>query len=101
MTLPFRTGFALGVSLFAIVAGRLVAANYTVDSVADLQARIAAAEAGDTITVKDGAYTTAAALKVERAGTKEKPITITAQTIGGVEIRGTHGFEVVKPAAYV
>src|SRR5207302_6434433 len=52
-------------------------------------------------TLKNGTYTTAAALNVARAGTKENPITISAQTIGGVEIGGTHGFAVVKPAAYV
>ncbi len=28
------------------------------------------------------------------------PVTIAAQTVGGVEIAGTHGFEVVEPAAY-
>jgi poly(beta-D-mannuronate) lyase len=101
MILSSRSLLNLAVSSVALFAGRALAATSTVDSISALQARIDAAAPGDTITVKDGSYTTAAKLAVACVGTKEKPITITAQTIGGVEIAGTHGFEVVKPAAYV
>jgi poly(beta-D-mannuronate) lyase len=88
-------------SALAPLATTALGATYTVDSIATLQARLNSAVAGDTITLKDGAYTTTAAITVDRAGAAGKPITISAQSIGGVEIAGTHGFEVVKPAAYV
>lgn len=101
MTFPPRSFSALGFPLLALLAGSAIGATSTVDSIAALQAHINAAAPGDTITVKDGTYTTIAAIAVGCVGTKEKPITIAAQTIGGVEIAGTHGFAVTKPAAYV
>lgn len=72
-----------------------------VDSIQALMARLNRASPGDTIIVKDGVYTTTAALTVRRAGAPERPITIAAETVGGVEITGTHGFHVVQPAAHV
>lgn len=101
MTLFPRSLFAVGLALGAFTAERALAASSTVDSIAALQSRINSAAPGDTIILKDGAYTTIAPLKVTCPGAVGKPITITAQSIGGVEIAGTHGFEVVKPAAYV
>ena len=88
-------------SALTLFSANAFAATYTVDSIAALQARLNSAVAGDTITLKAGTYTTTAAIVVDRAGAAGKPITISAQAIGGVEIAGTHGFEVVKPAAYI
>jgi poly(beta-D-mannuronate) lyase len=73
----------------------------TVDSVAALQARIDAAKAGDVIRVKDGVYTTSSAITVRAQGTAAKPIRILAEHPGGVTIAGSHGFDVVAPAAHV
>lgn len=90
-------------ALFSLLclAGGAQAATQTVDSLAALQAAINTAVPGDTITVKDGAYTTGAFIAVRRAGTAENPITIAAETVGGVEINGTHGFNVGGAAAHI
>jgi poly(beta-D-mannuronate) lyase len=77
------------------------AATDLVRSIPELQSRIAHAPAGDVIVVANGAYTTAAAIVVDRVGTADRPICIRAETPGGVEIAGTHGFTVSSPAAYV
>ncbi len=77
------------------------AATHVVDSVPALQAKINDSAPGDTITMKDGIYTTAKAITVSRRATAEQPLTISAETVGGVEINGTHGFNIVQPAAHV
>jgi hypothetical protein len=77
------------------------AATYEVNSIADLQSRINSAVPGDIIVVHNGVYTTTASITVNRQGTATDPIRIVAQTIGGVEITGTHGFNVTSPAAYI
>jgi poly(beta-D-mannuronate) lyase len=82
-------------------AATVSAATYTVASIADLQAGIDSALPGDVIVVHNGVYTTSAAITVNRVGTATDPIRIVAQTNGGVEITGTHGFTVNSPAAYV
>lgn len=77
------------------------AAAVQVESVSALQARIDAARPGEVITVKDGTYTTTTPISVKAQGTPGKPIRIVAQTVGGVTIAGSDGFDVVAPAAYV
>lgn len=72
-----------------------------VDSIQALMARLSQALPGDTIVMKDGVYTTTGAITIRRAGLPESPITIAAESVGGVEIAGTHGFNVVQPAAHV
>lgn len=74
---------------------------HVVDSIAALKAKINDAEPGDTITVKDGLYATNSAITVKRGGTAAKPVTIAAEHLGGVEITGTNGFNVVEPAEYI
>jgi poly(beta-D-mannuronate) lyase len=74
---------------------------YVVDSIADLTNAVKIAAPGDVVTLKNGVYTTTAAINVRNRGTAEKPITIKAETIGGVEIAGSHGFAVTAPAEYV
>jgi poly(beta-D-mannuronate) lyase len=77
------------------------AAVYEVSSISELQTAIDGAVAGDTIVVHNGVYPTSASITVNRPGTAAEPIRIVAQTIGGAEISGTGGFNVVSPAAYV
>jgi poly(beta-D-mannuronate) lyase len=82
-------------------AGPASAAVYEVSSISELQTAIDAAVAGDTVVVHNGVYPTSASITVNRQGTAADPIRIVAQTIGGVEISGTGGFNIVSPAAYV
>ena len=94
----FRSTLVIAVMVCAATAS---AATYAVNSIPDLQAAIDVALPGDTIVVHNGVYTTTASITVNRSGTAEDPIRIVAQTIGGVEITGTHGFNVTSPAAHV
>ncbi len=94
----FRSSVVAAMLLCAATAS---AATYEVSSIPDLQAAIDGAVAGDTIVVHNGVYTTSGSITVNRQGTGDAPIRIVAKTIGGVEITGTHGFNVVSPAAYV
>jgi len=77
------------------------AATYYVNSVSTLTARINAALPGDEIVVSNGVYTTTASLGISRTGTAPNRILIRAETVGGVEITGTHGFSFNNGAAYV
>jgi hypothetical protein len=77
------------------------AATRLVDSIASLQSAINEAAAGDTITLKNGVYTTSAPITVGQVGVAGQPITVAAESVGGVEITGTHGFDIVTPAAHV
>jgi hypothetical protein len=70
-------------------------------TVASLQSAINSANPGDRIIVADGIYTTSEYITVTRAGTAENRITIEAETILGVEINGTHGFQIESSSGYV
>src|SRR5512137_1464705 len=87
--------------LLTLLPAAAPAATYQVSSIAELTSRISAAVAGDTIIVMNGAYTTSSSIGVSRVGTAANPILIQAETVGGVEITGTHGFTLNSPAAYV
>lgn len=78
-----------------------IAATLLVDSIPALQSAINAANAGDTLTLRNGVYSTSQAITVSRAGAAGQPIIIAAESTGGVEITGTHGFSVSGTAAYV
>jgi poly(beta-D-mannuronate) lyase len=82
-------------------AGELHSATYRVGSLSELTARINAASVGDEIIVADGVYSTSAAIDVRCAGTATNRIIIRAATIGGVEISGSHGFNLNPGAAHV
>jgi len=56
---------------------------------------------GDKITVDDGVYINEKQLNIACLGTKQQPIEITAQTVGGVEIKGSTGFTFSGHAAFV
>src|SRR5690348_1427838 len=90
---------ACGCAVFFAVAAH--AATYVVTNLTDLNTRISGAVAGDTIIVTNGVYSSPSAINITRTGTAAKPITIMAQTIGGVEITGTKGFTFSSPAAYI
>src|SRR5690349_20553520 len=89
--------------LFACLAlaGPLLANTIVVSSIAELQAKINEAKPGDVILVKKGVYTTTEDILVRSTGIKEKPITITSEEMGAVEITGVSGFNLASPAAYV
>jgi hypothetical protein len=72
-----------------------------VSSLAQLGTAIGAAMPGDCLVLANGSYASTGTISVNRAGTADKRITITAETIGGVTISGTGGFRLDSPAAYV
>jgi hypothetical protein len=72
-----------------------------VKSVVALQQAINRARPGDRIIVANGAYTTSESIIVSNQGKADLPITIEAETIGGVEINGTSGFVIDQPSSYI
>jgi poly(beta-D-mannuronate) lyase len=72
-----------------------------VSSIPDLQKAIEEAKPGDIILLKKGVYTTTADILINKAGTKEQPITIAAEELGKTEITGKGGFNLVSPATYI
>jgi poly(beta-D-mannuronate) lyase len=87
--------------LIQIVSVKLFANTILVSTIADLQLAINNAKPGDIILVKKGVYTTATDILINKTGTKGQPITIAAEELGGAEITGTGGFNLVSPAAHV
>jgi len=75
--------------------------TFRVSSISALQSRINSAIAGDLIILTNGVYTTTVAITINRQGTAQHPIVISADTIGGAEIRGSASFIVSSPAAFV
>lgn len=104
-----------GVNVNASTAGTTSVCNFTitsgtepaplrtfrVSSIADLQSRINSAVAGDLIILTNGVYTTSGAITITRQGTAQHPIVISADTIGGAEIRGSASFSLNSPAAFI
>jgi poly(beta-D-mannuronate) lyase len=94
------------VPLCVLVLGLLIeapigAAPIEVSSVEMLKTAIDRAAPGDRIVVADGVYTNTEPISISQQGTAALPIVISAQSIGGVEIRGTAGFTFTRSAAYV
>ncbi len=77
------------------------AATVRVDSLAALRAALAGAQPGDTIQVRNGVYATTSPLDFALHGTESRPVTITAETVGGVEIAGAGGFRFARTAAHL
>lgn len=73
----------------------------SVKSLAALQEKINNAKPGLTIVIENGVYTSEKPIVISRKGTADKPITITAATIGGVEINGTGGMVIGKTASHI
>ncbi len=72
-----------------------------VNSLVSLQQAINNAKPGDRIMVANGVYTTIESINISRQGTAEKPIVIEAESIGGVEISGTNGFQTNSPSSFI
>jgi poly(beta-D-mannuronate) lyase len=72
-----------------------------VNSIPSLQQAINNASPGDVIVLASGLYSTTESIAISKKGTKEKPIRIVAETIGGVEITGTKGFIIASGSEYI
>ncbi len=93
---PLRLSF-----LLLLVALTASAATRTVNSLDALQAALHTAAPGDTLRLTNGTYTTSAPLTVNHPGTAAAPITVAAESVGGVTLAGKAGFKFTSPAAYV
>lgn len=100
---PGRLSSAMWLIAWAmmIAAWPVSATTHYVGSISTLTARINGAVPGDEIVVSNGVYTTSASVGISRAGSPTNRILICAETVGGVEIAGTHGFSFNSGAAYV
>jgi poly(beta-D-mannuronate) lyase len=87
--------------LCIIGLGKLDAKTIVVASLDELRSAIDNANAGDMIVVKNGVYRTSEEIVINKVGTAAKPITITTESLGGAEITGKGGFNLVSPAAYI
>ncbi|GAA1362615.1 polysaccharide lyase 6 family protein [Streptomyces beijiangensis] len=90
----FLTGTALGITLAAFPAVGAQAAT-TVSSLTALQSAINAAVPGDVITVANGTYAVPDGKPITitgKHGTEAAPITIVAQSRGGVVLTGKQSF---------
>lgn len=87
--------------LYIATALPALAARIPVSTMPALQTAINASVPGDTIVVADGVYNPGSTLNITRQGTQEKPIVITAATIGGAEIGGSGGFAIAGPSKYI
>ncbi len=92
---------AIALFLTIVSLGQIFAKDIPVSSIAELQNAISKAEAGDNIIVAKGVYTTTTDINVDRQGTAKQPIIISAQEIGGVEINGNGGFNLVSGASFI
>jgi poly(beta-D-mannuronate) lyase len=72
-----------------------------VTSLSALETAIFNSSPGTDIVLANGIYTATNTMHVTQPGTARRPITISAETVGGVEINGTGGFHVESPAAYI
>src|SRR5215831_15279279 len=72
-----------------------------VSSLVELGQAIAVAKPGDQIVLADESYSSAVPIEVNKQGTAEHPIVISAQTVGGAEIAGVGSFVIGKDAAHV
>lgn len=99
----FLTGTLLGAALAAVPFHASTATAATAGSLTDLQKAIDGAAPGDQIVLADGTYTvpSGGAIRVSgKHGTADAPITIVAESRGGVVLRGERGF-VFSDSSYV
>ena len=101
-----RTGHALRIvismMLLAMTGTQPASAKtIVVKFIGGFQKAVNDAEAGDTVLVTNGMYTTGTDILVTKAGTADKPIIIMAQTAGQVELTGLGGISLANGARYV
>ena len=93
------------ISTLVLISGmfcqNVLAGTIRVSSLAELQSAIDKAKPGDIIVLKSGVYTTTADIVIRNSGTESKPITITTQRVGGAEMTGEGGFNIVSPSSYI
>ncbi|SDC02919.1 polysaccharide lyase 6 family protein [Niabella drilacis] len=87
--------------LFLQFLMKAMAGTITVASVDELQKAIDNAVPGDVIVLKNGVYKAAQDIKIVQQGTKQKPITIRAESTGGAEISGAGGISIQRPATWI
>jgi hypothetical protein len=75
-------------------------ATTRVSSIAELKSRIGSARPGDTIILTNGTYTTTSDTVITRAGTAAAPHRRHRESVGGVEINGSHGITFGDGAAF-
>lgn len=92
---------SIALLLAILTALTTTAATRTVNTLADLQTALHSAAPGDTLRLANGNYATTGPLIVARAGTAAAPITIAAESVGGVTLSGKAGFRFISPAAHV
>jgi len=79
----------------------LNAGDQKINTISTLLEAINNAQPGDRIIVTNGRYTTTESILVRCSGTDGHPITIEAETTGGVEITGSNGFLLSPPASFI
>jgi hypothetical protein len=94
-------GFRWWIATAATAIASAHAVSVKVDSYAALQSAIDAAQPGDAITLANGAYTFGGKITITKKGTEAQPITISAETVGGAEIKGSGGFAFGSGAEWV
>jgi poly(beta-D-mannuronate) lyase len=87
--------------LLAMATQPASAKTIVVKFIGGFQKAVNDAEAGDTVLVTNGQYTTGTDIVITKAGTAEKPIIIMAQTAGQVELTGLGGISLANGAKYV
>ncbi|HTQ30001.1 MAG TPA: chondroitinase-B domain-containing protein [Opitutaceae bacterium] len=97
-----KTSFLLcsALTLSLASAAPVLGATTTVASIPALQTAINGANAGDTIILQNGSYSTSSAVTINRTGTQTAPIVIEAQTTGGVTLTGSGAIVFTSPAAW-
>ena len=86
--------------LLVAVGWQAEATTYNVGTLANLTTKINSALPGDQIILSNGVYSSAGTITISRSGTVGKPILVAAQSIGGAQIGGVDGFNLVG-ASYV
>src|SRR5687768_4690642 len=96
-----KTSLFTSLWLSLLLCHAAAAETIKVRTLAELQTAINTASPGDVIELAAGVYTTTEDILVSRAGTADKPITISAPTPGETEITGAGGFRLMSPASHI
>jgi len=97
----FRSLPMLRVRVAVALAGPLSAAEVKSDSISGLQNAIEFTSPGAHIIIANGQYLTDGPIRVAAAGTAERPIVVTAASVGGAKLLGEARFRLHSATAYV